>query len=95
MKMAETFRQRETAKPPETRLAPTIQKEQRELHGPLDVLARGAENLRVPYEQTRQGGPKAVARSDMDMTVARNVSGLRLDGSAPLHARFQRLIESI
>lgn len=93
--MAETFRQRETAKPPETRLVPTIRRERRELHGPLDTLSRGAVNLRIPSEQTRPGGAKAVARSDMDMRIVRNVSGLRLEGSTPLHARFQRLIESI
>ncbi len=93
--MAETFKEREAPKPPETRLAPTIQREQRETHGPLDTLSRSARNMRIPAEQTRPGGPNAVAKTDMDVQVARNVSALRLEGSSPLPARFQRMLESM
>lgn len=93
--MAETFKEREISKPPETRVVPTIQREQREVHGPLDTLSRCATSIRAPNEQTRPGGPKAVARTDLDMRVARNVSELRLEGSSPVHARFQKLLESM
>jgi hypothetical protein len=92
--MAETFKERETVKPIE-RQAPAIQREQREIHGPLDTLSRTARAMRIPNEQTRPGGPKAVARTDMDMRVARNVSELRLDGSISVPARFQKLLESM
>lgn len=91
--MAEAFREKERVRAPE-RTLPTIQREQRELHSPLEALGRGAAHLRIPAESTRRGGPRAVAKSDLDMTIARNVSALRLDGSTPLHSRFMRLIES-
>ena len=93
--MAETFKEREVVKPPEARLAPAIQREQRELHGPLDTLSRSAAGIRIPAEQTRPGGPKSVARTDLDMRIARNVSELRLEGSSPVPARLQKLIENM
>ncbi|HSB47590.1 MAG TPA: hypothetical protein VLD37_06260 [Candidatus Bilamarchaeum sp.] len=92
--MAEAFRERERAKPPE-RVLPSIAREQREVHGPLDVIGRSAAHLRIPAESTRPGGAKAVAKSDLDMRIARNVSTLRLEGSEPLHSRFMRLLDSL
>ncbi len=93
--MAETFKEKEAQKPPEARLAPTIHREQAELHGPLDTLSRSARMMRVPSEQTRSGGPNAVARTDKEAAVARNVSELRLEGGSALPARFQRMLESM
>ncbi len=92
--MTETFRERVAPKQAETQL-PTIRREERELHGVLDSLGRAARHVRTPAESTRTGGAKAMARADLDMRVARNVSELRLDGSTPLHSRFLRLLESI
>jgi hypothetical protein len=88
--MAEVLREKERA--PE-RVLPTIQREQREFHSPLDTIGRGATHLRTPIESTRRGNARAVAKSDLDMQIAKNVSALRLEGSTPLHARFVRLLE--
>jgi hypothetical protein len=92
--MAETFREREAPKPAQN-LLPSIRREERELHGPIDALGRGALHIRIPAQITRPGNERAVARADLDMRVARNVSELRLEGSTPLHARFLRMLESI
>jgi hypothetical protein len=92
--MAETFREREAPKPAQT-LLPSIRREERELHGPIDALGRGALHIRIPAQITRPGTERAVARADLDMRIARNVSELRLEGSTPLHARFLRMLESI
>jgi hypothetical protein len=94
--MAETFREREAPKPAQAqKLLPSIRREEHELHGPIDSLGRVAVNLRIPAESTRPGNERAVARADIDMFVARNVSELRFEGSTPLHARFLRMLESI
>ncbi|MFN7991688.1 MAG: hypothetical protein U0R44_06030 [Candidatus Micrarchaeia archaeon] len=93
--MVETFKEKAREQPVETRQLPAIQREQREFHSPLDSLGRIARNLRIPSEQTRPGSERAVARSDQDMRIARNVSALRLEGSTPLHARFLRMLESV
>jgi hypothetical protein len=92
--MAEAFREKERARGPE-RVLPSIQREQRDFHSPLDVIGRSAAHLRIPAESTRRGNERAIARSDLDMRIARNVSALRLEGSAPLPARFMRLLESM
>lgn len=98
--MAETFRERETEaqrpiqKPVQSHL-PTIRREERELHGPLDALGRGALHIRIPAQVTRPGNERAISRADLDMRIARNVSSLRLEGSTPLYARFLRLLESV
>jgi hypothetical protein len=92
--MAERFREREAEKPPE-RLLPSIRREERQLHSPIDVMGRSAIHLRIPAETTRPGNGRAVARADLDMRIARNVSELRLEGSTPLHARFLRMLESL
>jgi hypothetical protein len=90
--MAEVFREKPRA--PE-RVLPIIQREERELHSALDTIGRSAAHLRIPVESTRSGNSRAIARSDLDMRIARSVSSLRLEGSTPLHARFMRLIESM
>jgi len=92
--MAETFREREAPKPAQ-KMLPSIRREERELHGPLDALGRGALHIRIPAQITRPGDERAVSRADLDMRIARNVSELRLEGSTPLHARFLRMLESI
>ncbi len=92
--MAETFREREAPKPAQ-KMLPSIRREERELHGPLDALGRGALHLRIPAQLTRPGDERAVSRADLDMRIARNVSELRLEGSTPLHARFLRMLEGI
>jgi hypothetical protein len=92
--MAETFREREAEKPPQ-RVLPAIARETREIHSPLDTLGRVARNMRIPLEQTLSGGARAVARTDFDMRVLRNLSPLRLEGSVPLPSRFMRMLESI
>lgn len=92
--MAERFREREAVKPPE-RLLPSIRREERQLHSPIDAMGRSAIHLRIPAETTRPGQGGAVARADLDMRIARNVSELRLEGSTPLHARFLRMLESL
>lgn len=89
--MAEKLREQ----PIEQKIVPTIRREQREIHSPLDTLGRSSENLRIPAEQTRPGGPRAIAKSDRDMVVAKNVSELRLEGSSPIQERFLRLLESL
>ena len=92
--MAETFREREAPKPAQ-KMLPSIRREERELHGPLDALGRGALHIRIPAQITRPGDERAVSRADLDMRIARNVSELRFEGSTPLHARFLRMLESI
>jgi len=92
--MAETFREREAPKPAQ-KMLPSIRREERELHGPLDALGRGALHIRIPAQITRPGDERAVSRADLDMRIARNVSELRLEGSTPLHARFLRMLEGI
>lgn len=98
--MVETFRERETGtqtpvqRPVQSHL-PTIRREERELHGPLDALGRSAIHLRIPAQVTRPGNERAISRADLDMRIARNISSLRLEGSTPLYARFLRLLESI
>ncbi|MFH0884174.1 MAG: hypothetical protein V1861_00505 [Candidatus Micrarchaeota archaeon] len=92
--MVESFREREAPKIAPQHL-PSIRREERELHGPLDALGRGALHLRIPAQITRPGTERAVARADLDMRVARNVSELRFEGSTPLDARFLRMLESI
>lgn len=92
--MAETFREKEAQRPAE-RLMPTIRREERELHSPIDAMGRAARNIRIPNEETRGGDERAVARADFDMRIARNVSELRLEGSTPLHARLLRILEGL
>ncbi len=92
--MAERFREREAERPRE-RLLPSIRREERQLHSPIDMMGRCAAHLRIPAELTRQGSARAVSRADQDMRIARNVSDLRLEGSTPLHARFLRMLESL
>lgn len=90
--MAETFRER--AEKPQERVLPSIAREQRELHSPLDSLSRSAVHLRLPAESARRGG-SAVRKSDLDMRVARNAHELRLEGSEPIAQRFSRLLEAV
>jgi len=92
--MAETFREKEAQRPAE-RLLPAIRREEGELHSALDSIGRSARHLRIPNESTRPGQEKAIARADFDMRVARNVSELRLEGSAPLHERLLRMLQGI
>ena len=92
--MAGTFLKREEKKPAES-LLPSIRREGRELHSPIDAIGRSAAHMRIPAEQTRSGNGKAVARADFDMRVARNVSVLRMDGSTPLPERFIRMLDAI
>ncbi len=94
--MVETFKEKAREQPVESRQQlPAIQREQREFHSPLDTLGRTSRHMRIPHEQTRPGGETAVARTDLDMRVARNVSDLRLEGSTPVHARILRVLESM
>ena len=93
--MAEVLREREVTRPPEQRTLPTIQRESRDLHTPLDSLGRISQNLRIPYEQTRAGEERAIAHADFDMRLARNISDLKLTHSTPLDGRFLRLLESM
>lgn len=90
--MAETFREREQK--PQERLLPSIAREQREFHSPLDSLSRINVHLRITSEGTRRGD-SGVQRSDLDMRIARNAHELRLEGAEPLHSRFARLVESL
>jgi hypothetical protein len=92
--MVEIRKEMETPAPVRRQL-PTIQRDGMEFHTPIDTLSRSATHLRTPAENTRQGGSRAMARSDFDMRVARNVSEMRLEGSTPLHERFLRLLSSI
>ena len=91
--MAEIFREREQAKPQE-RLLPSIQREQREFHSPLDSLSRVSIHLRIPAETTRRGS-SGIQKTDLDMRIARNSHALRMEGSTPLHERFLRMIEAV
>jgi hypothetical protein len=92
--MAETFREKEAVKPPE-RVMPTIRRDEREQHTPIDVLGRSALHMRTPAELTRPGGERALARADLDMRLARNVSLLRMEGSTPLPERFLKMLEGL
>lgn len=92
--MAEILRERAPVRPVESRL-PSIRREERELHSPIDALGRSAVHLRTPHEAVRQGGATAIARASLDMRVARNVSDLRLEGSTPMGERFLRLLQSL
>ena len=96
--MGDTLREREAEKTAEKHL-PQIKRATDGIHTPIDSLGRCADHMRTPSENTRLGGSeapmKASAQSDFDLFIAKNVSGLRLEGSTSLHERFLKMLEAI
>ena len=95
--MAQAFGEKEAARPPEKseRILPAIRREEREQHSPIEILSRSAAHMRITSETARVGTERAVAKADLDMRVARNVSALRLEGSTPLASRFLMMLEKL
>jgi len=96
--MGDTLREKEAEKTAEKRL-PQIKRATEEIHTPIDSLGRCADHMRTPSENTRLGDAnaplKASALSDFDLFIAKNVSGLRLEGSTSLHERFLKMLDGI
>jgi hypothetical protein len=92
--MVQAFGEREAVKPPE-KVLPAIRREEREHYAPIETLGRCATHLRIESEQTKAGNARAVAKADLSMRVARNVSELRLEGSTPLGSRFLNMLEKL
>jgi hypothetical protein len=90
--MAQTFKEKEAVV---RSLLPSMSKTMgEELHGSIDTLATSAANSRLTGEYAALG-PKAVARADLNMRIARNVSDLRLEGSTPVRERFTGMLTAL
>lgn len=85
--MAEKLKEKEA---PKERLLPAVSRAE-EFHSPIDSLGRSASHIRLRSESARAGGATAIARADLDMRIARNVSELRLE-AFPWGERFQQLV---
>ncbi len=95
--MAEIFK-KESLKDeaPKERLLPSVSRARgEELHSPIDTLGRTASHIRLTSESTLSGGARAMARADSNMAIAKNVSDLRLEGSAPVRERFRQLLNAL
>ena len=90
--MAQTFKEKEAVA---GSLLPSISKTRgEELHGSIDTLAASAANIRLTSEYAALG-QKAMARADLSMQIARNVSGLRFEGSTPVRERFKYMLTAL
>jgi hypothetical protein len=85
--MAELFAEREKKAPA---LLPSIRREE-QIHSAIDSLGRSASNMRTHSEGTYGRVEDAV----MATRIAANVQSFLQEGSAPLSARFTRLLSSI
>jgi hypothetical protein len=85
--MAETFAEREKKAPA---LLPAIERKQ-EPHSALEALYNSAANLRIHSEGTYGN----VAQAGMATRIAANAQAVLPEGSAPLHARLSRALDSL
>ena len=60
-------------------------------HHPLVALTRTAKHLKINPEATY----KSVNTADFALSVASNLSRLRLDATAPIPSRFAKMLEAM
>ena len=70
---------------------PAIRREQPELHGAIDTLSRGAAHLHTPPDGTY----RSVEEAGKMTRILANIQTFLQEGSAPLHTRFARMLESL
>lgn len=87
----ETFRERPSERPQVETRAPTPVPAERQMHSSIDVLSISASNLRITSESTYRSPSEA----ELASRIARNVSELRLEGSAPLVTRLSQLVRTL
>ncbi len=85
--MKEAFAEREKKAPA---LLPAIERKQ-EPYSALEVLYNSAANLRIPSEGTYANA----AEAGMATRIAANAQAVLPEGSAPLHARLARALNSL
>jgi hypothetical protein len=62
-----------------------------EFHSPIDALGEASKNLRIPSEGTYH----SVGMADSKARIAMNAQPLVMEGTAPLHERFVKMLQSI